>query len=67
MIDDNPAVTGRYLPGTNIPIRAYTSSLVNSYATVVLTLNPIYQDAVRRRLFADGFGNEVLAIGTSQN
>lgn len=50
VVDDNPALHGKYLPAYVLPVQAPTPNLFEAGATVILTLNSLYHPGVIERL-----------------
>jgi SAM-dependent methyltransferase len=61
VVDDNPSYQGMAVPGFGWTISALDPALLATVRTVVLSLNPIYHDAVLGRLAATGQACRVLA------
>lgn len=50
IVDDNPAVLGRVLPGHNTVIRAATTDILQRAAVVLVTANPQYHASIESRI-----------------
>lgn len=50
VVDDNPVLKGRFMPGTNYEVISFDASKIEPSAIVFLTLAPIYHEAVIKRL-----------------
>lgn len=61
VIDDNPTYHDMAVPCFGWPIRRFDAQRVSAVGTVVLSLNPLYHDAVLRRLAAAGCAARVFA------
>lgn len=68
VVDDNPALHGKYLPAYVLPVQAPTPDLFEAGATVILTLNSIYHPKVVERLkrLQSTMPIRVLALGVDE-
>jgi len=64
IFDTNPAKHGCYVPGTRIPIVAPTHEALASISLVVI-MNPAYQDEIREQLGHMGYRGRVLVLDES--
>ncbi len=65
VVDDNSTVRGLYMPNSDLEVSACDDVDWKGCKTVLLTLNPIYHEAVRGKLQERGFAGEVFAIGNA--
>ena len=61
VIDDNPLLHGRFLPGTSYRISAFDAAILR-YSTVLLTLSPTYHTRVVQKLFDAGYQGEIFSL-----
>lgn len=50
VMDDNPVLKGRFMPGTNLEVIGFDANKIEPGAIVFLSLAPIYHEAVLKKL-----------------
>ena len=63
VFDDNPLVSGKYLPRTNLRTVPFSPSILHKHPALTLTLNPTYHDSVVGKLRRAEYAGEVIALG----
>ncbi len=63
VFDDNPLVSEKYLPRTNLRVVPLSAPVLQKHPAVTLTLNPTYHERVVQKLRRAEYAGEVFALG----
>ncbi len=62
VIDDNPVLSGRFMPLSDFSIHPINQGKINEFPSVILTLNPVYHVKVLQKLKSEGYKGKVFSI-----